>query len=288
MKINIKQNHKLYVISLLVVLLLISSLFSIKKQYFNGQSFCKNPVKLEDNSDRKKLFTVCSDKIFYDNILVTDKSKNPEIFDTKLATPKLEVVIYSIDSRDLILIFPIASMATWYAKGVNVFVNENGKHKEIFKRGIDELSGRWRGVEIMGQDSIYSSGLASIVVNQDLGSLQFEGDRISWSDYYDFDKQNLKFVLANNKHKYEFEKKKKIYEEQDSKFCSGESPVLIGKKISDLYPTRKSFEHFCFDESSVPYVSKGQATIFLKAKKAIDRILGGENLSINDIKDIEF
>lgn len=262
------------------------SILLIKKWYPKNNIFCENPFKLEDYSDRKKLFTICKDKIYYDNELIADKSKNPEIFDSKAAIPKLEVAIYLVNKQELIAIFPVADMVTWYARGSNIFIKVNGKYKEVFKRSIDELTGRWRGVRIAGADSIYSDP-KTIIVNQDLGQLAFEGERIPWSDYYDFDEKNFRYVLANNKHRMEFEQLKKNYEELDLKSCQGESPANAGLKVSDLYPTRKSFEHFCFNESLTPYVSKDQAIVFLKGKKAIEFILGGKNLSMDDIKNVK-
>lgn len=272
---------------LFIVLLLMFCFSLIMKWHRNNHRFCENPFKLEDYSDRKKLFTICKDKIYYDNELITDKNKNPEIFYTKTAIPKLEVTIYSVNKQEIIAIFPVADMFVWYARGVNIFVKENGKYKEIFKRGIDELTGRWRGVRIVGADSISSFDPKIIVVNQDLGQLAFEGIRIPWSDYYDFYEKNFKYVLANDKHRMEFEQMKKNYEELDLKSCAGGMPELAGKKISDLYQSRKSFENFCFKEVDYPYISKDEATIFLKGKKAIELILGGKNLSIDDVKNVK-
>lgn len=269
-----------------IVLLLVFSFSLIMKWYLDNNKFCENPFKLEDYSDRKKLFTICKDKIYYGNELITDKNKNPEIFEAKVAIPKLEVVIYSVNNQEFIAIFPVADMVTWYARGANIFIKDNGKYKEVFRRGIDELSGRWRGVRIAGADSIYTDP-KTIIVNQDLGQLAFEGERIFWSDYYDFDDKSNKYILANNKHLIEFGQMKKNYEELDLKSCAGESPTLLGQKISDLYPSRKSFVHFCFNESIDPYISKDQATIFLKGKKAIDLILAGKNLSMDDIKNVK-
>ncbi|EKD94580.1 MAG: hypothetical protein ACD_26C00031G0003 [uncultured bacterium] len=272
---------------LFIVLPFIFLFLLILKWYPKNNIFCENPVKLEDYSNRKKLFTICKDKIYYGNELITDRNKSPEIFDSKVAIPKLEVTIYSINKQEFIAIFPVADMFTWYARGANIFVKENGRYKEIFKRGIDELSGRWRGVRIVGTDSIYSFDPKTIIVNQDLGQLAFEGNRILWSDYYDLNEKNFKYVLANDKHRIEFEQMKKNYEELDLKSCAGESPTLSSQKISDLYPSRKSFIHFCFNESIAPYISKDQATIFLKGKKAVDLILAGKNLSMDDIKNVK-
>jgi len=273
---------------LFTVLFLVVFIFLIKKWYPKNNIFCENPFKLEDYSDRKKLFTICEDKIYYGNELITDKNKNPEIFSAKaVIRPKLEVAIYLVNKQELIAIFPVANMFTWYASGVNIFVKENGKYKEIFKRDLDKLSGRWRGVRIVGSDSVASFDPKTIIVDQDLGDMGGNGIRVFWSDYYDFDEKNFKYVLSNYKHRMDFEQFKKNYEKLDLESCSKELPANAGLKVSDLYPTRKSFEHFCFNESLSPYISKDQATIFLQGKKAIDLILDGKNLSMDDIKNVK-
>ena len=77
------------------------------------------------------------------------------------------------------------------------------------------------------------------------------------------------------------------YEELDLNACGNESPEMKGNKISDLYQNRKDRDHFCDDNSPVPYISNKQAEIFLKAKKALEENSQGSNLSFGDIEKLE-
>lgn len=250
---------------------------------------CKNPTKLEDYTDGKENLVICKDSIKFGNKIVTTRTKTPDLFgyrfnDKEIWDVTQEVVIYKLDKKEFLAIFSVVNPQTWYMRSGYIFQREGDDFKLIFSKSYKDLNGRWTGVRFDENGSLFESG--AIAVNQDFGEMGFLGQRISWRDYYTWDSSKNTYVLANNEMSFRLDEMRKYYEETDLEACGNESAAMKGKKISDLYATRKNFDHFCDDSSPVPFITNKQAEMFLKAKKALDEIGQGKNYSFAEVKNI--
>ncbi len=261
-------------------------------KYFPSKSIdnCKNPTKLEDYTDGKERLVICKDSVKYGSTVVTTKDKTPGVFEYVFDEddtwePTHEVVVYKIDNKDYVAIFPVINPQSWYMRSGYIFQKQGEEFKLIFNKTFKDLSGRWTGVRFDENGSLFES--SAIAVNQDFGEMGFLGQRISWRDYYTWDPSKNTYVLANNEMSFRLDEMRKYYDETDLEACGNESPSLKGERISELFEIRKNFDHFCDDSSPHPYISNKQAEMFLKAKKALDEIGQGKNYSFNEIKNID-
>lgn len=255
----------------------------------NRNESCKNPTKFEDYTDKDKRLLICEDSVNYGDDQVTTKHKTPGIFEYKFNDqdpwePTHEVVTYKIDSTEYIAVFPVINPQSWYRRSGYIFQKTDNEYKLIFSRDFESLSGRWTGVRFDENSSVFDP--STIVVNQDFGALGLDGQRIRWTDYYVWNNQKETYELANNKMAYRMKEIVKAYEELDLTACGNESPEMEGNSISDLYQTRKDNDHFCDDDSPVPYISNKQAEMFLKAKTALTEISKGENISFQEVENV--
>lgn len=283
---NMKRKSLIAIISIIGIILLFK-LFTPTPT--TSQENCKNPTKLEDYTDRDKRLLICEDSVTYGDVMVTNKNNTPGIFEYKFNDqdpwePTHEVIVYSIDKDEFIAIFPVINPQSWYRRSGYIFQKTEDSYKLIFDRDFESLSGRWTGVRFDENGSVFDSNV--LVVNQDLGALGPEGQRIRWTDYYQWDSNKNSYILANDKMGFRMKELIKSYDELDLVACGNESQDLVGKRISELYQTRSQNDHFCIDNSPVPYISNKQATLFLKAKKALDANSKGDNKSYNDIESI--
>lgn len=251
---------------------------------------CKNPTKMEDYTDGKERLVICKDKIQYGDKTVTTREDTPDLFgyrfnDKETWDVTQEVVAYKLDNKEFIAIFSVVNPQSWYKRSGYIFQKDGENFKPIFHKTFDDLSGRWAGVRFDENGSVFEPN--AIDVNQDFGYIGPLGQRIYWRDYYVWDSSKNTFVLSNDKMSFRLDEIRKTYNELDQEACGNESPSMVGKKISDLYSTRKNSEHFCNDSSSVPYISNEQVGMFLKAKKALNEIAQGKNYSFSEINNIE-
>ncbi len=274
-------------ILIVVIALLLFTYFRPKQEIAS----CSSPTKLEDYSNRQDHLLICKDLISYGKRVVATREQYPALFeykvfqDEKPSTPQFEAVIYFLDEKEFIAIFPIINPVVSYTRAGYVFEKENNGYKLIFERPFSSLSGRWTGVRFSGGGSIFEGN--SIEVYQDLGVLAGLGNVIPWSDYYDWDSAQNTYVLANNKHIFDIKDMQKRYEDMNGSNCEKQSSTKLSNKILDLYPTRKNIDHYCPDNSQVPFVTKEQATSFMKGLKALEMIKNGANISKEDVEKIK-
>ena len=276
-------------IILLVIFIALAGFAFYKYIPNNSADDCKNPTKMEDYTDGKERLAICKDIIKYGNQTVTTREDTPDLFgyrfnDKETWNVTQEVVAYKLDNKEFIAIFSVVNPQSWYKRSGYIFQKDGENFKPIFHKTFDDLSGRWAGVRFDENGSVFEPN--AIAVNQDFGYMGPLGQRIYWRDYYVWDAAKDTFVLANDKMSFRLDEIRKTYSELDQEACGNESPSMVGRKISDLYTTRKNSEHFCNDSSPVPYISNTQAELFLKAKKALDEIGQGKNYSFKDIENI--
>lgn len=276
-------------IILLVILIAIAGFAFYKYIPTNSIDDCKNPPKMEDYTSGKERLVICKDTIQYGNQTVTTRKDTPDLFgyrfnDKETWDVTQEVVAYKLDNKEFIAIFSVVNPQTWYKRSGYIFQKDGNKFKLIFHKSFEDLNGRWTGVRFDENGSLFDSN--AIAVNQDFGYMGPLGQRIYWRDYYVWDSSKNTFILANDKMSFRLDEIRKTYNELDQEACGNESPSMVGRKISDLYSTKKNSEHFCNDSSPVPYISNAQAEMFLKAKKALVEIGQGKNYSFSEIKNI--
>lgn len=281
--------HRIKILLLFLLIGVITYTFLIRTQETKTEEDCKNPTKIEDYTDRDKAYRICESTVMYGDIIVANKEDYPDLFgylfnNKEVWDVKQEVVVYKIEENEFIAIFPVVNPYTWYMRSGYIFQKMDGEYKLVFSKPFKDLQGRWTGVRFDENGSIFDSN--AIAVNQDFGEMGYAGQRISWRDYYTWDSSKNTYVLANNKMTFRLNEMRKYYEDTDLEACGNESSVMEGKRISELYSTRRAYEHFCDDSSPHPYISKNQVEMFLKAKKALDEIAEGKNYSFSEIKKI--
>jgi hypothetical protein len=245
---------------------------------------------MEDYTNGKERLLICKDTIQYGDKTVTTRKDTPDLFgyrfnDKETWDVTQEVVAYNLDNKEFIAIFSVVNPQSWYKRSGYIFQTDGDNFKPIFHKTFDDLSGRWAGVRFDENGSVFEPN--AIVVNQDFGYMGPLGQRIYWRDYYVWDSTKNTFTLSNDKMSFRLDEIRKTYNELDLEACGNESPSMVGRKISDLYSTRKNSEHFCNDSSPVPYISNAQAELFLKAKKALDEIGQGKNISYEQVENID-
>jgi len=284
------KNKKILVVLVLLITIIALFISNKSKLLVLKDESCKNPTKYEDYLTKDKRLLICKDTIKYGNTIVAKKEELPDLFvykfnDNEDWAATYEAVAYKIQNDEYIAIFPVINPQSWYKRSGYVFQKEDNSYKLIFERNFDSLEGRWTGVRFDENGSVFDPSV--IVVNQDLGALGYDGQRIRWTDFYEWNANKKTYDLANNKMGYRMKDIIEASDEIDGTACGIESASMKGKKISDLYAIKKENDHFCDDNSPVPYITNGQATLFLKTRKALIENTQGKNYSFNDIDSIE-
>lgn len=259
-------------------------------RYFSKSS-CTNPFEVQDYTESKKeVVKICGDKFFRGNIEVVNKSKFPDLFEYKLNKDKdpvnteHRIRIFSKEKgSEYVSIISVIDWTTWLNSSIGIYRKEGNTYKQVFKRTFSDNNGRWIYIHFLSSEPMFYNNILSI--SDDLGYLGCYSCRINWTDYYDWSDSEKTFVLANNKHSFEFKKLLEEYETNDVTICKNEAN--LDESITNLYQYRNGNEKFCGDSAEVPFTSSGQATIFLKAKKAIGEIINGKNFSIKDVENIK-
>jgi hypothetical protein len=244
---------------------------------------CHNPTEFKDTTTaRDQVLSVCEESIFLGDLLVVDKHQAPEIFEHSMGRPEIEAASYEIDEVEYVAIFPVVNAMTWYARGGYVFKREQDTLVKVFGKDISQLNGRWTGVRFLENGSL--TEYETLVINQDVVMLGAMGFQVRWSDYYEWQPEQQAYALANNKQSYRLSELMEEYERWDTEGCLLTSGIEAS--LSSLYQTRRGQERFCDDNAEVPYITNDQATKFLKAKKALELNLEGENISFDDIEEM--
>lgn len=268
------------------VFIIVVLFFLLAKEYYLNNR-CSNPFELRDYTKKKNEFVkICKDVIIRGKSRVLQKKEYQDLFQIKVAKKyeptKQYIRVFELEGKEYVSIISVADYSFWVKSAIGIYRKENNSYKPIFAKGFEENHGRYSNIVFSTSD--YDDYHQGLVISGDVGHLGCYGCRINWHDFYNWDSTKKTYVVSNNKRADEFRNLLKEYEEQDVRSCNNTS--ASGKSISELYPKRKDKEKFCDDSAVVPYVSSDQVAIFLKAKKAIEKILEGENISIKDIKNI--
>lgn len=275
----------------LVITLLVSIDF-----YISNQKICTNPYELKDFTSSIERVEVCNNKIYKGSTQIVSKDEYPDLFEFKLndKSEKLKqyVRVFEKDKAEYISIKSIMDYTSWNTSSIGIYRKENNEYTLVFKKGFDDSQGRWVDIEF-GEDYSYRDRYfylnargEGLTISGDIGYLGCYGEcRLLWWDHYDWDSKKRTFVLANNKHPDEFQKLLESYEDFDKNRCQDEAGV--NKSISELYKIRKDKEKICGDGVGEPATTPEQAKMLLKGMRAINLILDGKNISINDVGGVE-
>lgn len=110
---------------------------------------------------------------------------------------------------------------------------------------------------------------------------------IMWTNFYSLDDKKNSYELDNASHKDFFKSLLISYNTLDKRGCSvlGNQIIPNHDKISfsDLYSKNPGIPYYCSKEQGILPES---LKLFLKAKKTVQQIIDGQNLSSNDIQEI--
>ncbi len=192
-----------------------------------------------------------------------------------------------------------------FSKEIN-FVSDDQKYKAKIQ-GIKSTSKSQEEITIYDrnntgifQKKFYEDGFLGSILNYsiatDTGELTQTGSLgsigcstnqcfIMWTNFYTLNKNS--YILDNATHKDFFKSLLISYNTLDKRGCS-----VLG---SDIIPnhSRISFEELYKKYPSLPYycskdlgILPENLRLFLKAKKAVQQVIDGENISSNDIQEI--
>jgi hypothetical protein len=273
---------KIILIILIILLILVVAVFAFPK------TKCKNPFLVQDYSkERNNQVKVCNDIFYYGNTKIVGKNNFRDLFEYKVSKKyeptKQYIRIFERKDTTYVAITSIIDFVSWYKTSIGIYKKDLNGFNEVFKLPFKAVSGRYSNIRFVSSD--YLNYHDQIEASGDLGYLGCYGCRINWVDYYHWSQKKQTYILANNKHKDEFNKIKVELEEQNQNACLETSGVP--GIISELYSTRKNSKGFCDDRAVVPYITSEQASILLKAIKAAEFILDNRNIAGKDIKDIK-
>ncbi len=276
---QIKRIHLLIIFCFILILI-----FSYR--YFSKSS-CTNPFEVRDYTlSKKETIKVCNGKIYYGSTKITDKKDYKDLFEYKIGDnyepTEQRIRIFKQKNETNISIISYVNGVSWNKSAMGIYRRVNNSFKLIFKKDFSENLGRYSDVNFSTDETGYD--INGLSISGDVGHLGCYGCLIEWTDYYDWDLNKQTFVLSNNKHTIEFNKLLEKYQNEDATACNDSD--YSKASITELYNYRKGMEKFCGDNAIIPYISSDHATMFLKAKEAIKRIIKGENIYIDQIKNI--
>lgn len=161
--------------------------------------------------------------------------------------------------------------------GVYILTNEHVK--QVFKRGFEEIQGRWTNISFLADSP-------EIEIQGDQGNIGCNGCRMSWIDFFVWNSQRGIFLLNNTSHKQAYASLFQKYKEMDQKGCDlsvGHTKTYhLQKSLTQLledYPTESMY---CDDKAGI---SKESLERFFQVKGTIQAILDGENLSVTKTEE---
>lgn len=242
-----------------------------------------------DQADEYVLF--CGDKIMLGlgksdyplgDLLIEDKNSFYDLFHFQAGTDKKDYEDFWI--LDEALPFPkqnhrfFALVGTYnsggtYKQAVGVYQFKNNKIDRVFKRGFDDISGRWSG-------AILSESIPEIQLKGDLGMIGCGGCRMNWFDYYLWNPQTNSFELNNAPHTLEYQTLLKEYEDTDMKGCRSSvgtrNDEHANKSFTQLLQEYPNINMYCDDSLGI---KKETLITFFKIKSSIEKITQGENIT---------
>lgn len=272
-----------------IFFILLAIFFSTKQAFIS--SSCKNPTSVDDFTvSKNEVVRICEDQIKRGQTVVVSRNEYSDLFEYSPKEGKSEptqqyVKVFTKDNNEYVSIVSVMDYSSWFSSAIGIYQKDKNSYKQVFRQSyLDGRFGRWTRIDLLNMPGIEDQ--STIAVSGDLGYLGCLGCRINWTDYYDWDNNQKTYILANNKHTDKFQELQTEYEKTDKEACSSEIPPQPTKVISEIYQIRKDSEHFCDDGSISPLITPPQAETFLKAKRTIERIISGENLSNQDVSKI--
>ncbi|MBI4973540.1 hypothetical protein HZC27_02950 [Candidatus Roizmanbacteria bacterium] len=283
----------------IAVILFFTLVLTLIYVYKKDKRNCLNPFEVKDFTSGKERVMICDKTLYKGSVKVVDNKEYPDLFqfllnkDSKPNEVKQYVRIFEKDKTELVSVKSTIDYGSWNSSAIGIYRKEKSNtYTLIFKKAFKDNPGRWINIEF-GEDfsnrdpyfylNYQGSGIS---ISRDIGYLGCYGAcRLLWWDYYDWDPVKKTFVLANNKNPEAFKKLLENYKQLDKNACLDESSVT--DSISELYPIRKDKEKICSDDATAPFTTAAQAEMLLKGKKAIELIIGGENISMSDVGKVK-
>ncbi len=292
------KNFKLIFLLLLIIVLFGVSGFTQDSEKTQETDSCFNPYELKDSTAGVEAVRICENTLYRGNLKVVHKDEFKDLFeysygeDSEPDKVTQYVRVFERDKQEYVSLKSVFDSVTWNQSAIGIYRKEGDAYKQIFKKGFEENTGRWVDIEF-GEDVSFRDPYFylnqkgdGISISGDIGYLGCYGAcRMLWWDFYDWDERKKTYVLSNNKHPESFKKLLESYEDFDKNTCMNEASV--DAVISELYPLRKDKVKICTDTDIEPTTTVAQAEMLLKGIKAINRIIEGENISMNEVKDIE-
>lgn len=258
------------------------------KFFLLANNNCVNPFEVRDyRMSKKEIVKICNNKLYFGSKKIVDKKDYQDLFEYKVSDKfeptEQHVIIFEQSNKTYVSVISIVNGVSWYRSAIGVYRKNSNNFELVFKKDFSENKGRYSEINFFSMDE-KGAGIKGLTISRDVGHLGCYGCLMEWTDYYDWDQNKQTFVLSNNKHAFEFSKLLEKYQNEDESACNDVNYAKAS--ITELYKYRKGIEKFCDDNAIVPYISSDQATIFLKAKKAIGEIINGKNISIEDLESI--
>lgn len=173
--------------------------------------------------------------------------------------------------------------STLNQQSINVFSINKTNDSPIFSRNF--YADGFRGKVLTYS---FPSNSATIQQSGSIGNLGCgTGCSLIWSNFYTWDDKQKIFLLDNTSHKEFFQQMHITYESIDKRGCTIASanviPSQLGLSFTKIYAKYPTENWYC---NKTQGILPNNLTLFLKAKKAVEKILEGQNISSNDIQNL--
>lgn len=222
------------------------------------------------------VFAFLNRSTLFPNLFPEKKQPIPEVF----GKPNFKTeVIFSTDDQKYKASIQGIKTASKSQQEITIYDNKNSG---IFQKKFYEDA-------FLGSILNYSiaTDTGELTQTGSLGSIGCSTNQcfIMWTNFYALDKNS--YTLNNASHKDFFKSLLISYNTLDKRGCSvlGSNIIPNHSKISfeELYKKYPSLPYYCSKEMGI---LPENLKLFLKAKKAVQQVINGENISSNDIQEI--
>lgn len=296
---NTWRSLLLYFPLLCLVVILLSLTLYLKKdktvvgnKTSNNTNSCQTKVKVPISNDKSAYLWVCEDQLVIDypplNWTLTS-SKGDQVLDDSKSFFDLFFVEHMNGQREripqiidtyqtnlgtIVLVRADYVYGSANHKGTAVYLVKSDQALKIFQH---DKSNPGNAAWV----SIYKTNPLVIKEEFTLAPLGANSARPVWINLYSWNSELSKVVLVNDQYPKVFRDLLVSYEEYDRTVCNE-----TGELLSIAYQKRKDQEKVCGEKDQPPYVSSNYAKEFLQAKKTVELIIDGSNLSDKDIENM--
>jgi hypothetical protein len=223
-------------------------------------------------------FIAINRKTLFPNLFPEKKKPIPEVFGKPNYSKEVKFVLGDQNYKSSILGIKSSS------KSVEEITIYDTNNVGIFQKKFYEDA-------FLGSILTYSiaSDTGEITQTGSLGSLGCNNNQcnIMWTNFYTLDKEKNSYELDNASHKDFYKSLLVSYSVLDNRGCNilGNQIILSHDKLTftELYAKYPTIPYYCSKELGI---LPENLQLFLKAKKAVQEVIDGKNISSEEIQEV--